>query len=86
MKFSLTLNNVQHIKRLQFDIDSETGKMLCLVGKNSAGKTTLLRSIRNIYLSNTFVETAAPYIFNSDSSIEYIFDDDLYEYKYNVKL
>ncbi|HCH4061853.1 TPA: hypothetical protein ACF311_003630 [Vibrio parahaemolyticus] len=81
MKFSLTLNNVQHIKRLQFDIDSETGKMLCLVGK-----TTLLRSIRNIYLSNTFVETAAPYIFNSDSSIEYIFDDDLYEYKYNVKL
>ncbi|HDM8207735.1 TPA: AAA family ATPase [Vibrio campbellii] len=86
MKFSLTLNNVQHIKKLQFEIDSTTGKMVCLVGKNSAGKTTLLRSIRNIYLGNTFIETAAPYIFNADSSIEYSFDDELYIYSYNPKL
>ncbi|MBR9874555.1 MAG: AAA family ATPase [Vibrionaceae bacterium] len=86
MKFRLTLNNVQHIKKLEFEIDSEAGKILCLVGKNSAGKTTLLRSIRNIYLSNTFIETAAPYIFSDDSSIEYSFDEDLYTYSYNSKL
>ncbi len=59
---------------------------MCLVGKNSAGKTTLLRCIRNIYLSNTFIETAAPYIFNNQSSIEYYFDNSLYTFSFNDKL
>ncbi|WP_198926414.1 hypothetical protein, partial [Vibrio rumoiensis] len=55
-------------------------------GKNSVGKTTLFRAVRNIYLNNTFIETAAPYIFNEDSCVEYRIGDDNIIFKYNKKL
>ncbi len=35
------------------------------------GKTTLIRAIKNLSVNNTFQETAAPYIFTSESSISY---------------
>ncbi|MCI1033311.1 AAA family ATPase [Raoultella terrigena] len=86
MKLNITLNNVQHVKDLSFNLDIEHGCIVCLAGKNSVGKTTLLRAIRNIYLNNSFIETAAPYIFNKDSLIKYKFDETEISFTYNRQL
>lgn len=59
---------------------------MCLAGKNSVGKTTLLRSVRNLYLNNTFAETAAPYIFSENSTVEYFIDDVRIKFAYNKRL
>lgn len=86
MNLEITLNNIQHIKELNFNLEVEHGRLLCLAGKNSVGKTTLLRAIRNIYLNNTFIETAAPYIFNEDSRVKYKFDETEISFTYNKRL
>ncbi|EGR1444981.1 AAA family ATPase [Vibrio cholerae] len=86
MNIEITLNNVQHVKELNFNLNAEDGRLVCLVGKNSVGKTTLLRAVRNIYLNNTFIETAAPYIFNEHSLLKYKFDDTEISFTYNKRL
>lgn len=81
----ITINNVQHLKRQEFELDLSQNKIFCVAGKNGVGKTTLVRAIRNLSIHNTFQETAAPYIFSKDSSIVYSFGDlfsDI-EFKYN---
>lgn len=74
MKLSIAIRNVQHIVQQNFSLDLNDNKLTCITGKNSVGKTTLIRAIRNLSIHNTFQETAAPYIFNKDSSITYSFD------------
>lgn len=85
MKISITINNVQHIKRQEIIIDLSANKITCIAGKNSIGKTTLVRAIRNLAVNSTFQETAAPYIFSKESSISYSIDgfSSLIEFTYN---
>jgi ABC-type cobalamin/Fe3+-siderophores transport system ATPase subunit len=85
MIFSCTINNVQHIKELSFYAELNN-QVMCIVGKNGTGKTTLIRAIKNLSATDTFVKTAAPYIFNSDSQISYRFNDKHYVFRYNEKL
>lgn len=59
---------------------------MCIVGKNGTGKTTLIRAIKNLSVTDTFAKTAAPYIFNSDSKISYQYNDKHYVFRYNEKL
>jgi len=68
-EFICILFDIQHIKELFFRIDLSRKKLMCIVGKNSAGKTTLIRAIKNITSANTFTKTASPYIFNDNSVI-----------------
>lgn len=87
----ITINNIQHLKRQEFELDLSKNKIFCVAGKNGVGKTTLVRAIRNLSIHNTFQETAAPYIFSKESSIVYSFgnsfsDGDSFsdiEFKYN---
>ncbi|NBK99443.1 MAG: ATP-binding protein [Erysipelotrichia bacterium] len=74
MKIIITIENVQHIKNQRVEFNLADNKLSCIAGKNSIGKTTLVRAIRNLTINNTFQETAAPYIFNKDSSITYSID------------
>ncbi len=69
------MQNVQHIKKQYVFFDLSENKLICIAGKNGVGKTTLIRAIRNFAVNNTFQETAAPYIFNEDSSISYSIDE-----------
>ncbi len=78
----LILTDIQHIKKLTFELDLSKNKITCLVGKNSVGKTTLIRSIANLKSSDTFVRTASPKIFSNSSKITYEIDDDKYDFKY----
>jgi len=86
MKFSLILSNVQHIKELTFNVDLSLNKLMCIVGKNGVGKTTLIRAIKNFQATDTFTRTASPHIFNDNSSIKYIIDDEQYDFEYNPSL
>jgi ABC-type cobalamin/Fe3+-siderophores transport system ATPase subunit len=85
MIFSCTINNVQHIKELAF-FAVLNNQIMCIVGKNGTGKTTLIRAIKNLIVTDTFAKTAAPYIFNSDSQISYQYNDKDYVFRYNEKL
>jgi len=79
------VQNVQHIKKQKAVFDLSQNSIICITGKNSVGKTTLIRAIRNLAINSTFQETAAPYIFQEDSSITYSidgFDKDI-EFTYN---
>lgn len=86
MHFKFTLLNIQHIKELNFSVDLSKNELMCIVGKNGVGKTTLIRSIKTLKYADTFTETASPYIFNHDSCIIYTINGKEYNFKYNVKL
>jgi len=83
--FKLEIFNIQHIKNLTFDIDLSKNQLMCIVGKNGVGKTTLFRSIKNITSADTFIKTASPHIFKSDSRILYTVDKNKYDFKYDSK-
>ncbi|PKG38453.1 AAA family ATPase [Psychromonas sp. Urea-02u-13] len=86
MKIHIQIHNVQHIKELKFSADLSDSKLICIVGKNGVGKTTLIRSIKNIQSTDTFQKTASPYIFNENSQISYSIDEEVYDFTYNSKL
>jgi len=84
--FHVSISNIQHIKELQFSIDLSQNRLVCIAGKNSVGKTTLIRAIKNITSADTFPKTASPYIFKDDSKIKYLIDDKEYAFNYSKKL
>ena len=71
MELTITVNNIQHVSQQQVTFDLSKNKITCITGKNSVGKTTLVRAIRNLVINSTFQETAAPHIFNKESTIIY---------------
>ncbi|MCC2607333.1 AAA family ATPase [Planctobacterium marinum] len=71
MEILINVNNVQHVHHQEVRFDLSRNGITCITGKNSVGKTTLIRAIRNLVINSTFQETAAPLIFTPDSSIKY---------------
>ena len=71
---TVSLNAIQHISSLTYEIDLSNPGLCCLVGRNGAGKTTLVRALRNLSSADTFIKTAGPSIFSDASSITYKID------------
>ena len=71
MQFKVEIHNVQQIERLSLNLNLAENKLTCLVGRNGVGKTTLVRSLKNLSQADTFLHTAPPGIFSSDSRICY---------------
>ncbi|MFT5298437.1 MAG: ABC-type dipeptide/oligopeptide/nickel transport system ATPase subunit [Colwellia sp.] len=86
MLFNIIVENVQHLSKLELSLDLSKNQLICIVGKNGVGKTTLIRAIRNITKNNTFQETGAPYIFSSESKITYDINNSLINFEFNPKL
>ena len=88
MNIKILVSNVQHINKQEISFDLSKNKLLCIAGKNSVGKTTLIRAIRNLSINSTFQDTAAPYIFNENSKISYSVDGlaENIEFTYNKLL
>jgi ABC-type multidrug transport system ATPase subunit len=86
MHISIEIKNVQHIRALNFTADLSENKLTCLVGKNSTGKTTLVRAFKNLYSADTFKKTASPYIFSNQSEIIYRVGDKDFQFKFNPKI
>jgi ABC-type dipeptide/oligopeptide/nickel transport system ATPase subunit len=81
--FSVAIHSIQHIKSFRLEIDLHQPKLMCLVGRNGVGKTTLMRALRNLSNGDTFLKTANPQIFAADSRIEYRLDDVRIEFHYD---
>lgn len=86
MKLAISIQQVQHINRFDFELDLENPGIVCLTGKNSTGKTTLIKAFMNLYQSDTFIKTSSPYIFSKKSRITISIGNDSFLFTYNEKL
>lgn len=82
-KFSILIENIQHIKKLELSLDLENSVLMAIIGKNGVGKTMLFKGIQNLITSNTFAKTSNKYIYHDNSSIFYTIDNNSYKYTYN---
>lgn len=86
MKLRIEINNVQHIQNLQIEIDLEKNGLTCIVGKNGIGKTTLIKSIRNLKIADTFAKMAQPGILKNTSSVKYTYGEESYNFTYDQNI
>lgn len=86
MIITVELSNIQHLHRATLTLDLSNNKLTCIVGKNGVGKTTLIKAIRNLYLSETFKQTSADYIFTPDSSITYSLNGSSYHFAFDASI
>jgi len=86
MKLTISLQNIQHIKALQFSFDLDRCGLTAIVGKNGAGKTTLAKAIRTITFAETFSKTAAEGICGPESLITYSIDGDKIVFAYDASI
>lgn len=73
--FKITLENIQHINYLEYELDLRNNSLFCLVGKNGIGKTTLIKSIQNFKDTSSLDEISRLNIIKEDSKISYKVDD-----------
>lgn len=87
-KFNITIENIQHIKKLELELDLAKFGIYVIIGKNGVGKTTLFKAIDNLITSTTFATTSHPYIYQKDSQIRYSINDGTFNYcfKYDDKI
>ena len=83
MRLSLKISNVQHIASLELELNLDANKLTCIVGKNGVGKTTLVRALRNLSHSDTFLRTAPRDIFSKGSAISYRLDEEFVTFSYD---
>jgi len=86
--FSITIENIQHIKKLELELDLTDSGLMVIIGKNGVGKTMLFKGIQNLVTSNTFATTSNKYIYKENSKILYKINSAEYEYlfTYNKKV
>ncbi|WP_227870646.1 AAA family ATPase [Orrella marina] len=71
---------------LTLELDLSAPGLICLVGRNGTGKTTLVRALRNLSSADTFIKTATPYAFSFNSRITYIVDGTKLVFSYDEKI
>ena len=86
MQFRIDIHNVQAIKRLSLDLDLAQNRVICIVGRNGIGKTTLVRSIKNLSHSDTFLRTAPTGIISPDSIIAYSYDGEQVIFEFDQQI
>lgn len=83
MRIHIELNNIQHINNLCIELDLDRNGLMCIVGKNGIGKTTLIKSIRNLKIADTFSKMAQPGAIKPGSKVVYTFDGRIYDFEYD---
>jgi len=78
--FKIQLQNIQHINSLDYSIDLSQNRLHCLVGKNSVGKTTLIKAIQNFKDTTTLDKLSRLNIIKKDSKIIYEVDSKVYTF------
>ena len=73
--FKITLDNIQHIQHLEYDIDLSKNTLHCIVGKNGVGKTTLIKAIENFKDATALDKLSRLNIVNTSSSLKFVIDD-----------
>lgn len=83
MLFRVYIENIQPIETLEFEVDLAETRLLCIVGKNGTGKTTLAKSILNLAFADTFARTSSEGTIDESSLIRYSIGDKEYVYTYD---
>ncbi|MFF7063456.1 AAA family ATPase [Pseudomonas sp. NPDC008258] len=86
MQLYIEVSNVQHIAKLHVNLDLNRNGLTCIVGKNGIGKTTLIKSIRNLKNSDTFSKMAQAGTIKPGSKITYTCDGAIYNFEYDSDL
>lgn len=86
MQLFIEMTNVQHVSSLRIELDLNRNGLTCIVGKNGVGKTTLIKSIRNLKLADTFSKMSQPGAIKPGSKISYICDGEAYDFEYDSVL
>lgn len=86
MLIHIELNNVQHINNLCIELNLNRNGLMCIVGKNGVGKTTLIKSIRNLKIADTFSKMAQPGAIKKGSKVVYTCDGEIYNFEYDQDL
>ena len=86
MRFQIEITSVQPIAALSVEIDLNRPGLICVVGTNGTGKTTLAKAILNLSRSDTFYQTSAKRIFDNSSRIRYQVDAEEYLFTYDKRL
>ncbi|MDH0090413.1 ATP-binding protein [Achromobacter mucicolens] len=85
-RLQVNLEAIQHVTRLTLDLDLSSPGLVCLVGRNGTGKTTLIRALRNLSSADTFIRTATPHAFSPNSRIRYSIDGRTIEFSYDNRI
>ena len=85
-RLRVSLEYIQHVANLTLDIDLSAPGLICLVGRNGTGKTTLVRALRNLSSADTFVRTATPHAFSLTSRITYEVDGTVVVFAYDKNI
>lgn len=83
MKLEVSINNIQHVKKIEFSINLEERSLICITGKNGTGKTTLIKAIRNLVKADTFSQLSPSRSFLDTSEIAFKVDGKDIVYKYD---
>lgn len=86
MQLYIEVRNVQHINDLRIDLGLNRDGLTCIVGKNGVGKTTLIKSIRNLKIADTFSKMAQPGAIKPDSEIKYTCNGADYHFTYDHEI
>lgn len=82
----LEIRNIQHITSMIFNVNLDEQKLICLVGKNGVGKTTLVKALQNLQFADTFTQTSPASIFTDRSAISYWIDSVEYRFEFDPRL
>ncbi|MBR7783127.1 AAA family ATPase [Undibacterium luofuense] len=85
MNFGIEIVDVQQIKSLKFNFDFERKSIICITGKNGCGKTTLIKSVKNLISSDTFYKTNSSRSLGESSRIIYGLDENKVIFGFNRK-
>ena len=86
MEFRLEILNVQQIESLSLKLDLARYDLTCIVGRNGVGKTTLVRALKNLSQSDTFLRTAPAGIFSAESRIRYWVDGEEVTFQFDERI
>ena len=86
MEFRLEILNVQQIERLSLKLDLARYDLTCIIGRNGVGKTTLVRALKNLSQSDTFLRTAPAGIFSAESRIRYWVDGEEVTFQFDERI
>ncbi|WP_373377343.1 AAA family ATPase [Cupriavidus nantongensis] len=86
MELFLQIENVQHIASACLAIPFDGNQLFCIVGRNGVGKTSIVKALRNLRVSDTYKITSDESIFSENSRIAYRYDNHTFVFKYDSNI
>jgi len=86
MDIYIQIEHVQHIVSACIAIPFDGNQLFCIVGRNGVGKTSIVKALRNLRVSDTYKITSDESIFSKRSRIAYKYGQEEFEFTYDPKI